>query len=159
MRASSLQQSHRSLPNVFVQLWRRWIAAPADQLLEIACLGSDQLEYLTHDRGMSNSDGCIVAGGHADDLLRRCMLALELDPYELALSDPALLRHLQGRCALCESRDACASDLAHASIDQPWQGCDDWRDYCENAIALEMLVALRSRSKAPPKYQLPYIPW
>jgi len=118
---------------------------------------SDNLEYLTDDLKAAGSDLCTVAGGHGDDLLRRLMLALDLDPYELALSDPALLRHLRRRCALCQSREDCASDLARASAGQAWQGRDDWRDYCENALALEMLIALRSRSKAAPKYQCPYI--
>jgi hypothetical protein len=157
MRAFSPQRRHRSLPNVFVQSWRRWMARRADQLLETARLGSDNLEYLTDDLKAADSDLCTVAGGHGDDLLRRLMLALDLDPYELALSDPALLRHLRRRCALCQSREDCASDLARASAGQAWQGRDDWRDYCENALALEMLIALRSRSKAAPKYQCPYI--
>ena len=155
MRAFSLQRSHRSLPNVFAQSWRRWMMSWADQLLETARLGSDNLEYLTHDRKGAGSDLCRVAGGHDDDLLRRLMLALDLDPYELALSDPALLRHLRRRCALCQSRKDCASDLARASVGQAWQGRDDWRDYCENALALEMLVALPSRSKVAPKSQCP----
>ena len=157
MHAFSPQRRHRSLPNVFVQSWRRWIARRADQLLETARLGSDNLEYLTHDLKAADSDLCTVAGGHGDDLLRRHMLALDLDPYEIALSDPALLRHLRRRCALCQSREDCASDLARASAGQAWQGRDNWRDYCENALALEMLIVLRSRSKAAPKYQCPYI--
>jgi hypothetical protein len=155
MRAFSLQGSHRSLPNVFAQSWRRWMMRWADQLLETARLGCDNLEYLTHDRKGAGSDLCPVAGRDDNDLLRRLMLALELDPYELALSDPALLRHLRRRCALCQSREDCVSDLARASAGQAWQGSDDWRDYCENALALEMLIALRSRSKAAPKYQCP----
>jgi hypothetical protein len=157
MRAFPLRRSNGSLPNVFVQLLRRWMATPADQLLETARLGSDKLEYLTHNLKESDSDLCTIAGGRADDLLRRRMLALELDPYETALSDPALLRHLQRCCALCESREDCASDLARASAGRACQGRDDWRDYCENVLALEMLIALRSRSKAAPKYQCPYI--
>ena len=157
MRAFSLQRRHRSLPNVFAQSWRRWMARRADQLLETARLGSGNLEYLTHDLKAADSDLCTVAGGHGDDLLRRHMLALDLDPYEIALSDPALLRHLRRRCALCQSREDCASDLARASAGQAWQGRDNWRDYCENALALEMLIALRSSSKAAPKYQCPYI--
>jgi hypothetical protein len=157
MRAFSPRRRRRSLPNVFLQLWRRWMATRADQLLETARLGSDKLEYLTQDLRVSNSDLCTIAGGHRDDLLRRRMLALELDPYEMTLSDPALLRHLQRCCALCESREDCASDLARASAGRAWQGRDDWRNYCENALALEMLIALRSRSKAAPKYQFPYI--
>jgi hypothetical protein len=157
MRAFSLQQSHRSLPNMFVQSWRRWMTRRADQLLETARLGSGNIEYLTHNPKATDSELCLVASGHADDLLRRRMLALDLDPYELAVSDPALLRHLRRRCALCQSREDCALDLARASADHAWQGRDDWRDYCENASALEMLIALRSRSKAAPKYQCPYI--
>ena len=155
MRPFSLQRRHRSLPNMFAQSWRRWMARRADQLLETARLGSDNLEYLTHDPKATDCGLCSVTGGHADDLLRRLMLALDLDPYELALSDPALLRHLRRRCALCQSREDCASDLARASTGQAWQGRDDWRDYCENALALEMLIALRSRSKAAPKCQCP----
>ena len=157
MRTFSLRGGHRSLPNAFVQLWRRWMATWADQLLETARLGSDKLEYLAHDLRVSNSGLCTIAGGHADDLLRRRMLALGLDPYEMALSDPPLLRHLQRCCGRCESREDCVSDLARASVGQAWPGRDDWRDYCENALALEMLLALRSRSKAAPKYQFPYI--
>ena len=156
MRTFSLRGGHRSLPNVFVQLWRRWMATQADQLLETARLGSDKLEYLTHDPGVSNSGLCTIAGSQADDLLRRRMLASGLDPYELALSDPALLRHLQRCCGRCESREDCVSDLARASAGHAWPGRDDWRDYCENALVLEMLIALRSRSKAEPEYQRPY---
>ena len=88
MRPFSLQRRHRSLPNMFAQSWRRWMARRADQLLETARLGSDKVEYLTHGREMSNADLCRVAG-RLDDLLRRRMLSVELDPYELALSDPA----------------------------------------------------------------------
>jgi hypothetical protein len=157
MRTFSLRRGHRSLPNVFLQLWRRWMATRADQLLETARLGSDKLEYLTQDLKVPDSDLCTIAGGRADDLLRRRMLAFELDPYEIALSDPALLRHLQRCCGLCESREDCASDLARASAGRAWQGRDDWRDYCENALTLEMLIALRSRSRAAPKHHCPYI--
>ena len=154
MRAASLRD--RLPPNVFVRLWRRWMVVQANELLEAARLGSDKVEYLTLGREGSNADLCRVAGRHVDDLLRRHKLALDLDPYEIALSDPALLRHLQRCCGLCESREDCASDLARAPTD--WQGRDDWRDYCENALVLEMLMALQSRSKAAPKFQFPYIP-
>src|SRR5262249_38405117 len=135
MRAFSLQRRHRSLPNVFAKWGRGWMPRRADQLLETARLGSDNLEYLTHDPKAADSELCTVAGGgHADDLLHRLMLALDLDPYELALSDPALLRHLRRRCALCQSRQDCASDLARASAGQAWQGPAHRPAYCANAL-------------------------
>jgi len=43
----------------------------------------------------------------ANQLARR-MVALDLDPYELTLSDPALVRHPQRQCSQCESRKGCA---------------------------------------------------
>jgi len=156
MRAVWLR--HRLPPNLFVRLWRRWMAAQADQLLEAARLGSDKVENLTHGQAISTADRRKVAGKRIDDLLWRRMVAFGLEPYELGLSDPALLRHLQGRCADCENRDECALALARASTDRAWQGRDDWRDYCENALVLEMLMALQSRSKTAPKYQFPYVP-
>ena len=159
MRAFSLPRRHQLPPNLFIRLWRRWMAAQADQLLEAARLGSDKVENLTHGQAISTADRRKVAGKRIDDLLWRRMVAFGLEPYELGLSDPALLRHLQGRCADCENRDECALDLARTSSNQPWRGQDDWRDYCENALALEMLIALQNRSKpATPKYQFPSIP-
>jgi hypothetical protein len=160
MRAVSVRRRRQLLPpNLFVRLWRRWMAAQASQLLEAARLGSNKVEYLTHGQEISTADRCKVAGKHVDDLLWRRMLAFGLDPYELGLSDPALLRHLRGRCADCENREECGLDLARTSSNQPWRGQDDWRDYCENSLVLEMLIALQSRSKAPaPKYQFPFVP-
>ena len=159
MRAFSLPRRHQLPPNLFIRLWRRWMAAQADQLLEAARLGSDKVENLTHGQAISTADRRKVAGKRIDDLLWRRMVAFGLEPYELGLSDPALLRHLQGRCADCENRDECALDLARTSSNQPWPGEDDWRDYCENALALEMLIALQSRSKpAAPKCQFSDIP-
>ena len=145
-------------PNVF-RLWQRWMADQAAQLLEAARLGSDKLEDLTNGQEISNANRCKVAGRQLDDLLWRRMRAFGLDPYELALSDPALLRHLQGRCDECENRDECALDLGRTSSNKPWGGQNDWCDYCENALALEMLIALQSSSKAPAaKCQLPFVP-
>ena len=105
----------------------------------------------------ATSSFCRFASRQNDDLLRHRMIAFGLDPYELALSDRALLRHIQRRCRACESREACASDLARLSTDRGWKDRNDWRDYCENALTLEMLIALQSRTKSTPKYQFPYI--
>ena len=90
-------------------------------------------------------------------LLARRMAALDLDPYELALSDPALFRHLQRQCTLCESRKSCLQDLAHDYRGAAWRDRREWREYCPNASALDMLILLQSRSKTAPKYSFPYL--
>jgi hypothetical protein len=152
MRKFSPRQGHRSLQDLVLRLWRRWMAGRDEQLLEAARLGSNKLEYLT--RGLAKSNSGTIKGN--SDLLRRRLLALGLDPDELALLDPALFRHLERCCALCGSPDDCASDLAQTSTHRAWQARDDWRDYCENVAALEMLTALRSTPA--PKYQFDISP-
>jgi transposase-like protein len=159
MHAFSPQRKHGSTPSLVAQWWRHWIESRADELLEAARLGGDELEYLTRDIGPSASELRTVAahGGDEADLLRRRMVALDLDPYELALSEPALIRHLQGRCALCESRGRCVLDLAHEGIDSAPQDRQDWRDYCPNATTLNMLGVLQSCSKIAPTRRLPHL--
>jgi len=130
---------------------RSWMAAWSDQLHEVAHLGSDKLEYPADAREEVRSEACRLAGARDDALLRRRMLAMGLDPDELAHSDPALFRHLRKCCAHCQSPQDCALDLAHASTSQIWSGRDDWQDYCENVLALEMLIALRTRARPLPR--------
>jgi hypothetical protein len=138
-------------------LWRQGLTRWAGQLLETARLGAGKVEYLTDDAGAAGI--CPRTGDRADDqdLLRRRMIPLELDPHELALSDAALLRHLNRCCALCENREGCLADLALSAADSAGPGQEDWRDYCANVAALEMLMALRSRANTAPKRQLPYV--
>ena len=84
-------------------------------------------KFVTHRRNEAN-------------LLARRMIALDLDPYELRLSDHAFFGHLQSQCTLCESRECCLQDLAHQSSGTAWKD-GHWREYCPNALALEMLAA------------------
>jgi hypothetical protein len=137
--------------------WRRWSAAWAGQLLEAARLGCGNVEYLALGAPAPAARAGRSRPGKIDSLLRQRIVALGLDPYELALSDPALLDHLDVQCSFCESRERCARDLACGSTTQVGRAPPDWRDYCENVGVLEMLEALRSRSQATRKYQFPYL--
>src|SRR5271166_984160 len=91
------------------------------------------------------------------NLLARRMVALDLDPYELTLSDPALVRHLQRQCTLCKSRKGCLLDLSHECKGAAWRDRRKWREYCPNASALDILIVLQSRSKTAPRYSFPYL--
>jgi hypothetical protein len=91
------------------------------------------------------------------NLLARRMMALDLDPYELTLSDPALVRHLQRQCTLCKSGKSCLQDLAQECKGAAWQDRKKWQEYCPNASTLDMLIVLQSRSKTAPKYSFPYL--
>jgi hypothetical protein len=94
----------------------------------------------------------LSGGFRRERLMRSRMVALDLDPYELTLSDPALVRHLQRQCTLCKSREGCLLDLAHECKGAAWRDRRKWREYCPNASALDILIVLQSRSKTAPRY-------
>jgi hypothetical protein len=155
----STQTKYWSVLGAFAQGCRRWIGTRAAELLEVARLGAGEVGYLTHDAGLSGSDLHPVAGHHPidADLLARRMVALALDPYEVALCEPALVRYLQRRCSLCESRGRCLRDLARESTGSVRQDRHEWQEYCPNTSTLEMLSTLQSRTKVAPKYSFPYL--
>jgi hypothetical protein len=159
MPVFSVYQRHWAVLGAFAQWWRHWIEARATELLEVARLGAGEVEYLTHDVDTSESD--FRASGwrwpNEANLLACRMVAIDLDPYELTLSEPALTRHLQSRCMLCDSRGRCLQDFGCKAGDPAWHDREGWREYCPNASLLDMLSALKGCSKAAPKYSLPYL--
>ena len=83
-----------------------------------------------------------IAGKNPGILLVRRMAALDLEPSELRLRDPALMHHMQRQCTICDNREYCLLVLTGGSA---LQDREAWRDYCHNAFALEMLSGLHRR--------------
>ncbi len=129
----------------FGQWWQGSIEIRAGKLLEVARLHIERVKYLAYYVGCADFRAFMRSSYSDDNLLARRMLTLGLDPYELALSDPALVRHLQRQCTLCDNRECCLQDFAHEPSDAALR--DGWRDYCPNVLAIDMLVGLQSRSR------------
>jgi hypothetical protein len=102
------------------------------------------------DQGQSASDLHPPASNQPGgaDLLRRRMETLHLDSRQLAQSDPLMVDGLQRLCTMCQSRGACALDLAHPSADAAW---GEWREYCPNATKLNEL-RIRSAMQSKPEF-------
>jgi hypothetical protein len=139
------------------QLWHRWIGTPVIGLFEVARLGMGRVKYLAYYVRSSELRAFVRHSGTKSNLLARRIVALGLDPYEVALSDPALVRHLQKLCTLCDNRECCLQDLTGMANGSVLRNREDWRDYCENALALDMLAGLQSRSKKTPRSSFPYL--
>jgi hypothetical protein len=77
--------------------------------------------------------------GPAADLLRQRVIAHDLDPDWVLLSDPALFAKLTAICSTCKKHKRCAADLADESFDPARPG---WRDYCLNASMLNLYSAV-----------------
>ena len=72
-------------------------------------------------------------------LMPRRMMALGIDPDEVARVEPAVFHDLHARCTLCDSPGRCAWDLA-GDMDEAWKDDPDaWHAYCPN---VELLLAL-----------------
>ena len=127
------------------QLWQRWIGNLGEGLFEAVLLGARRLKYLAYYVSSSELRAFVRHCRNEENLLARRMVAVGLDPYEVALSDPALVRYLQKLCALCDNRKWCVQDLTRTANNAVSRNREDWRDYCENALAIDMLAGLQSR--------------
>ena len=132
-----------------------WIGTLANGLREAARFGAERAKYLAYYMGSPELRAFARHSNNKDNLLARRMVALGLDPYEVAVSDPALVRHLQKLCTLCENRECCLQDFTRTSNGSVLKNHEGWRDYCDNALALDLLMGLQSRSKTAPKCSFP----
>ncbi len=146
MLAFPRQQDHRSASWTLARWWR----VQADKLLGMAGLTRGV------DTSVNSRELVPPAAGEAD-LLRRRMVTLDLDPYEWALAEPALVRHLHRCCSQCDSQLRCTYDLAAESTDVGPQKHQLWRKYCPNAATLETLSTVQERSTATPTFSFPYL--
>jgi len=86
-------------------------------------------------------------------LLFDCMDRLQIDRRELADNDPLLFRELQGRCALCLRKAACAEDLARPFDDAGWAR---WQEHCPNAATLATIGAVQNCPRAAQYLRMPH---
>ena len=93
------------------------------------------LELLARDVNLSAWDLRAVAAKwpDGDDLLRRRLRTLQLDPELISSAQSCAHRDLERVCTLCGSKSRCERDLARNA------GSADWRDYCLNVATLDAL--------------------
>jgi hypothetical protein len=159
MSSRSTQARHGAVLGAMVQGWRRVIGIGAAKLLKLARSGAGSVGYLKSGLGsrLAESSQPLTRAANNATLLARRMAALDLDAYELAITEAALVHHLKRRCMSCEAWRRCLQDLTPDRADLDWQECQDWMDYCPNASALKMQSALQSRTKIAPRYSFPYL--
>ncbi len=98
------------------------------------------------DLGMANNPQGDFSPYYDASLLFRHMEELRIDRDRLASDDPLLFRELQGRGALCRSKQRCIQEFA---VDENKIGGENWGKYCPNARTLHILGALHNCGRAP----------
>src|SRR5437660_11860774 len=83
--------------------YRTWRAGPA--VSELGNCTVQDIERMAADVGLTIAElRKLESTAHEPSLLPRMLAALKLEPSELAKADPAALRDLQRRRALCDSQ-------------------------------------------------------
>jgi len=110
----------------------------ADRTSELTLCGETEVERMARDICMSVAELRAAAkrGPNAAHLLQRRMTAFDLDPREVARTDPATSRDMQRVCTLCKSHGRCALDFACRSPLVAWER------YCLNTSTLMALNAM-----------------
>jgi len=137
--------------------WRRAIGIWAAEVVKLAGSYAGKVGRWRSGSGSSGPDACQPLTRDPNDatLLARRMAALDLDPYELAITEAALVHHLQSRCLSCEAWRRCLQDLSSDRVSSARR--DHCMSYCPNASVLKMLVALQSQTKIAPASTFPYL--
>jgi len=159
MSSRSTQTRHGSALSAMMQSWRRAIGIKAAELVKLARSYAGKVRRRRSDAASSGPEACQALTRAPNDatLLVCRMAALDLDSYELAITEAALIHHLQSRCLSCEAWRCCLQDLTRDRVSSAWRDRQDWMNYCPNASALKMLSALQNRTKNAPPYTFPYL--
>jgi hypothetical protein len=159
MSSRSTQTRHGSALGVIVPGWRRALGMQAAELVKLARSYARRVRRRRSGSGSSGPDACQPLTRDPNDatLLARRMAALDLDSYELAITEAALVHHLQSRCLACEDWRRCLQALSRDRVSPAWQDRQDWMNYCPNASALKMLSALQNRTQIAASNTFPYL--
>jgi hypothetical protein len=76
-------------------------------------------------------------GPRSAELLKRMLLALDVDPKAVARADPLVMRDLQRLCVTCDHKTRCAHELAQGSA------AAHFHEFCPNAHTIDALLGAR----------------
>jgi hypothetical protein len=105
---------------------------------ELEHCSQEDVMQIAKDLGVSVSDlrGLAAKGPGAADTLHKMLLALSVDPQDVAKADPAAMRDLQRLCVVCGQKRRCQHELARGTA------AEHFREFCPNAYTLDALFKL-----------------
>jgi len=122
--------------------WVSKYRAAIGAYLEHGQCSPDEVRQTASDLGVSANQmrELMNKGPGAADLLQTLLLALNVDPQEIAKTNPAVMRDLQRLCITCSNKKQCAHELAQGTA------AEHFRGYCPNAFTLDTLFAAKGPS-------------
>ena len=97
--------------------------------------GPDDVKMMANDLGVPLGELREIAsqGPGGADLLGKMLVALKVDPNEIAKANPGVMRDLQRLCVNCGDKKRCQHELADGTA------AAHFHEYCPNAFTLDAL--------------------
>jgi hypothetical protein len=124
--------------------WWSNLAGRVSRAAEVRSLDPQVAAGISRDLGTGLGELRVMAAKWPDssaELLGRRLRALDLDPADIARSQPAVARDLAVHCTLCTDKTQCRHDLDRSP------GSSEWQDYCVNTATLNALKSERDGGK------------
>ena len=107
---------------------------------QLAQCGPDEIARMAHDLRLRPAElvGLARKGPEAARLLPRMLVALGIDPKNLAVGNAAVLRDLQRLCIACGNKRICLHRIEGGTA------AENYADFCPNAYTLDALFKSNS---------------
>lgn len=140
------QQPHYPAVKMIVETVADWIRRyrdAVDREKELANIDPTQIAAMAKDIGITTVQLRELArkGPEATELLKRLLIALDVDPKKLDDIDPRVARDMHWLCFNCSNKSRCKHELSGGTAAQTF------RNFCPNAIALDEVFDLKTDAK------------
>jgi transcriptional regulator with XRE-family HTH domain len=124
-----------------------WVSKYRDAVSASGVVGQcspDEVKQIADDLGVSTGElrELMNKGPHAADLLQKLLVALKVDPKELARTEPLVMRDLQRLCTTCGAKKRCTQELAKGTA------AAHFHEFCPNAYTLDALFEEKKQASA-----------
>ena len=140
---SSHQYQQSTVVKMIVEVVADWMRRYRDAINsenELAHIDPTQIAAIARDIGITTVQLRELArkGPEATELLKRLLIALDVDPRKLNDIDPRVARDMQWLCFSCSNKTRCKHELSAGTAAQTF------RNFCPNAIALDEVFDLKT---------------
>jgi len=103
---------------------------------EFGMCGPDEVRRMAKDIGVTSSElqELVRKGPDSANLLKRMLVALNVDPKTIADMDPLVMREMNWLCIKCGHKRRCEHELAKDTA------AEHFREFCPNAVSIDELL-------------------
>ena len=103
---------------------------------EFGMCGPDEVRRMAKDIGVTPSElqELVRKGPDSANLLKRMLVALNVDPKTIADIDPLVIREMNWLCIKCGNKRRCEHELAKGTA------TEHFHEFCPNAVSIDELL-------------------